>query len=105
MSSPPIVAENLHKRFGKTQALRGLDLFVAAGTVCGVLGRNGAGKTTAIRILTTLSRPDSGTARVAGYDVARDPVKVRASIGLAGQQAAVDEKLSGRDNLRLFGRL
>jgi ABC-2 type transport system ATP-binding protein len=105
MTTPPIVAEGLHKRFGKTVALQGLDLSVAAGTVCGVLGPNGAGKTTAVRILTTLIRPDAGSARVAGYDVVREPGKVRYRIGLAGQSAAVDEKLSGRDNLRLFGRL
>src|ERR1700689_227710 len=100
-----VVAEGLRKRFKHTEALRGLDLTVAAGTVCGLLGPNGAGKTTAVRILATLTRPDSGRARVAGYDVVRDAARVRGLIGLAGQHAAVDEKLSGRDNLRLFGRL
>jgi ABC-2 type transport system ATP-binding protein len=100
-----IVAEGLRKRFKHTEALRGLDLSVTAGTVCGLLGPNGAGKTTAVRILATLTRPDSGRARVAGYDVAREAASVRGSIGLAGQHAAVDEKLSGRDNLRMFGRL
>jgi ABC-2 type transport system ATP-binding protein len=100
-----VVAEGLIKRFGKTEALRGLDLSVAEGTVCGVLGPNGAGKTTALRILATLVRPDGGWARVAGYDVVREPEKVRYRIGLAGQYAAVDEKLSGWDNLRMFGRL
>jgi ABC-2 type transport system ATP-binding protein len=100
-----VVVEGLTKRFGKTEALRGLDLYVAEGTLCGMLGPNGAGKTTAVRILSTLIRPDSGTARVAGYDVVRDRGKVRYQIGLAGQYAAVDEKLSGRDNLRMFGRL
>jgi ABC-2 type transport system ATP-binding protein len=100
-----VIAEGLCKRFGKTEALRGLDLRVARGSVCGVLGPNGAGKTTAVRILTTLVRPDSGRAWVAGHDVVRDPQRVRYRIGLAGQHAAVDEKLSGRDNLRTFGRL
>ncbi|RAY14499.1 daunorubicin/doxorubicin resistance ABC transporter ATP-binding protein DrrA [Actinomadura craniellae] len=100
-----IVAEGLHKRFGDTRALRGLDLRVPAGTVCGVLGPNGAGKTTAVRILATLSDPDSGHARIAGHDVVREADRVRGLIGLAGQYAAVDEKLTGRDNLRMFGRL
>src|ERR1700728_802146 len=105
MSDDVVVAEGLRKRFKHTEALRGLDLTVTAGTVCGLLGPNGAGKTTAVRILATLTRPDSGRARVAGYDVVRDAARVRGLIGLAGQHAAVDEKLSGRDNLRLFGRL
>jgi ABC-2 type transport system ATP-binding protein len=105
MSDEVIVAEGLRKRFKHTEALRGLDLSVPAGTVCGLLGPNGAGKTTAVRILATLTRPDSGRARVAGYDVVRDAASVRGLIGLAGQHAAVDEKLSGRDNLRMFGRL
>ena len=100
-----VLAEGLRKRFGPTEALRGLDLRVAPGTVCGMLGPNGAGKTTAVRILATLVRPDAGYARVAGYDVVRQPGQVRYRIGLAGQHAAVDEKLSGRDNLRMFGRL
>jgi ABC-2 type transport system ATP-binding protein len=100
-----VLAEGLRKRFGKTEALRGLDLSVAQGTICGVLGPNGAGKTTAVRILATLIRPDAGRARVAGFDVAREPGKVRYRVGLAGQHAAVDEKLSGRGNLRMFGRL
>ncbi len=100
-----VVAEGLRKRFGKTEALRGLDLSVSRGSVCGVLGPNGAGKTTAVRIMATLVRPDSGRALVAGYDVVRDPEQVRYRIGLAGQHAAVDEKLTGRDNLRMFGRL
>ncbi|MFC7641097.1 ATP-binding cassette domain-containing protein [Streptosporangium lutulentum] len=91
--------------FGDTRALRGLDLSVLAGTVCGVLGPNGAGKTTAVRILATLSEPDAGHARIAGYDVVREAAQVRARIGLAGQYAAVDEKLTGRGNLRMFGRL
>jgi len=95
----------LGKRFGTVVALDGLSLAVEAGTVCGVLGPNGAGKTTAVRILTTLLRADAGRATVAGIDVARDPAGVRRRIGLVGQNAAVDEVLSGRQNLVLFGRL
>ncbi|MEU0484525.1 ATP-binding cassette domain-containing protein [Streptosporangium sp. NPDC006013] len=105
MPDPIVVAEGLHKSFGDTHALRGLDLSVPKGTVCGVLGPNGAGKTTAVRILATLSVPDAGHARIAGYDVVREAGKVRERIGLAGQYAAVDEKLTGRANLRMFGRL
>ncbi|MCP2339394.1 ATP-binding cassette domain-containing protein [Actinomadura rupiterrae] len=105
MPDPIVVAEGLHKAFGGTRALRGLDLSVPRGTVCGLLGPNGAGKTTAVRILATLSDPDAGRAAVAGYDVVRDARKVRERIGLAGQYAAVDEKLTGRANLRMFGRL
>ncbi|MGW0807914.1 ATP-binding cassette domain-containing protein [Nonomuraea sp. NPDC002799] len=105
MLDPIVVAEGLHKSFGDTQALRGLDLSVPRGTVCGVLGPNGAGKTTAVRILSTLSDPDAGHARIAGYDVVREAGKVRERIGLAGQHAAVDDKLTGRGNLRMFGRL
>jgi ABC-2 type transport system ATP-binding protein len=100
----PIVARGLRKRFGPTEALRGIDLTVPAGTVCGLLGPNGAGKTT-VRILATLLPPDAGQASVAGYDVVRQAGRVRYRIGLAGQHAAVDEQLSGRDNLRMFGRL
>jgi ABC-2 type transport system ATP-binding protein len=100
-----VVAEGVFKRFGATTALNGFDLSVARGSVCGLLGPNGAGKTTAVRILTTLLRPDSGRAEVAGYDVTRQAAQVRAHIGLVGQQAAVDEVLSGRQNLALFGRL
>jgi ABC-2 type transport system ATP-binding protein len=103
--SPTIVAEGLRKRFGDKTALDGLDLTVAAGTVHGVLGPNGAGKTTAVRILTTLLKLDAGRAEVAGFDVMAAPAKVRAHIGLVGQNAAVDEVLSGRQNLELFGRL
>jgi ABC-2 type transport system ATP-binding protein len=98
-------AEGLRKRFGATEALRGVDLEVPRGKVCGLLGPNGAGKTTAVRILTTLALPDAGRARVAGYDVVRDADKVRFRIGLAGQHASIDEKLTGRDNLRMLGRL
>jgi ABC-2 type transport system ATP-binding protein len=100
-----IVADGLLKRYGDTTALAGIDLNVAEGTVCGLLGPNGAGKTTAVRILTTLLRPDGGRAEVAGCDVVREKAKVRALIGLVGQHAAVDEVLSGRQNLELFGRL
>ncbi|MCO5992071.1 ATP-binding cassette domain-containing protein [Actinoallomurus rhizosphaericola] len=105
MTDPIVITEGLHKSFGVTHALRGLDLCVPRGTVCGVLGPNGAGKTTAVRILATLSDPDAGHARIAGYDVVREAGEVRARIGLAGQYAAVDEKLTGRGNLRMFGRL
>ncbi|WP_372458436.1 ATP-binding cassette domain-containing protein [Streptomyces niphimycinicus] len=100
-----MIAEGLHKTFGDTHALRGLDLSVPEGSVCGVLGPNGAGKTTAVRILATLCDPDAGHARIAGYDVVSEAGKVRARIGLAGQRAAVDEQLTGRGNLRMFGRL
>jgi ABC-2 type transport system ATP-binding protein len=102
---PAILAEGLRKRFGQTQALRGLDLRAEEGTVLGVLGPNGAGKTTAVRILTTLLKPDAGHAEVAGLDVARHANRLRALIGLAGQYAAVDELLTGRENLEMFGRL
>src|SRR5436190_1642396 len=105
MADVAVQADGLYKRFGQTHALRGIDLTVAAGTVCGLLGPNGAGKTTVVRILTTLAVPDAGRARVAGHDVVRHPDQVRSRIGLAGQHAAVDEKLTGRDNLRMFGRL
>ncbi|RKN41546.1 ATP-binding cassette domain-containing protein [Micromonospora endolithica] len=100
-----IEADGLRRRFGATVALAGLDLRVPPGSVCGLLGANGAGKTTAVRILTTLLRADAGRARVAGFDVGRQPDRVRARIGLVGQHAAVDEVLSGRQNLVLFGRL
>ena len=90
---------------GSKTALDHLDLSVPQGTVHGLLGPNGAGKTTAVRVLATLLRPDSGHARVAGFDVARQAAQVRARIGLAGQNAAVDEILSGRQNLVMFGRL
>jgi oleandomycin transport system ATP-binding protein len=100
-----IEAEGLTKRFGSTQALAGVDLLVPRGTVHGVLGPNGAGKTTAVRILSTLLTPDTGTARVNGLDVVRDAARVRRSIGLTGQYASVDEDLTGRQNLVLFGTL
>ncbi|SIQ92938.1 ATP-binding cassette domain-containing protein [Micromonospora avicenniae] len=100
-----VVARGLRKTYGRTTALDGFDLTVPRGTVCGLLGPNGAGKTTALRVLTTLLRFDAGHARVAGHDVTRRPERVRAAIGLTGQYAAVDETLSGRQNLVLFGRL
>src|SRR5437764_14077774 len=96
---PAIVAEGLHKHYGKTHALAGLDLVAEQGSVLGLLGPNGAGKTTAVRILTTLLRPDSGRAQVVGLDVIKDADALRARIGLAGQYAAVDEYLTGYDNL------
>ena len=98
-----IEATGLGKSFGKVTALAGLDLNVPQGRVCALLGPNGAGKTTAVRILATLTRPDAGTARVAGHDVARQPRRVREVIGLAGQHAAVDDDLTGRENLFILG--
>ncbi|MGW1378732.1 ATP-binding cassette domain-containing protein [Streptomyces sp. NPDC002446] len=100
-----VLAEGLEKRYGDKRALDGLDLAVRRGTVHGLLGPNGAGKTTAVRVLATLLRPDGGRATVAGHDVAREPHRVRRRIGLAGQFAAVDDILSGRQNLEMFGRL
>jgi ABC-2 type transport system ATP-binding protein len=100
-----IEAEGLTKRYGSVVALDGLDLAVAAGTVLGLLGPNGAGKTTAVRVLTTLLRPDAGRATVAGLDVMEQPEEVRRRIGLSGQYAAVDETLTGYENLEMIGRL
>lgn len=100
-----VEVDGLTKTFGGASALRGVSFSVPAGTVCGILGHNGAGKTTTINILSTLIRPSSGRAMVAGYDVVRKPARVRASIGVTGQFTAVDPMLTGRENLVLFGRL
>ena len=100
-----IWAEGLVKRFGETTALDGVDLGVRTGTVLGLLGPNGAGKTTAVRVLATLLNPDAGRATVGGYDVVRDAHQVRQLVGLTGQYAAVDEMLTGTENLVLIGRL
>ncbi|MGP3969998.1 ATP-binding cassette domain-containing protein [Streptomyces sp. 6N223] len=100
-----IRAEGLRKRYEHHQALSGVDLAVPAGTVLGLLGPNGAGKTTTVRVLTTLLEPDGGHAEVAGFDVVRQPREVRRRIGLAGQYAAVDQHLTGRENLVLIGTL
>jgi ABC-2 type transport system ATP-binding protein len=100
-----IYAEGLVKTFGDVRALDGVDLDVPEGTVLGLLGPNGAGKTTAVRVLTTLLQPDSGKAVVAGLDVLKQPTEVRRSIGLSGQFAAVDEYLTGRENLQMVGQL
>ncbi|HST65040.1 MAG TPA: ATP-binding cassette domain-containing protein [Mycobacteriales bacterium] len=100
-----IEAEGLVKRFGATTALAGVDLAVQPGTVLGVLGPNGAGKTTAVRVLATLLRPDAGSARVGGLDVVRDASRVRRLVGLTGQYAAVDDDLTGTENLVMIGRL
>ncbi|MEX2203722.1 MAG: ATP-binding cassette domain-containing protein, partial [Actinomycetota bacterium] len=105
MNGAAIVAEGLVKRFGKVEALRSIDLQVEPSTVLGLLGPNGAGKTTAVRIFTTLLHPDEGRATVAGLDVVRDAEKLRHVIGLAGQYAAVDENLTGFENLEMVGRL
>ena len=102
---PAILVEGLTKSFGEVHALRGIDLSVPRGTVLGVLGPNGAGKTTAVRILTTLLPPDGGRALVDGYDVVREAAAVRRSIGLAGQSAAIQLELTGRENLEIIGRL
>jgi daunorubicin resistance ABC transporter ATP-binding subunit len=105
MTDAAIRVEGLVKHFGKVKALDGIDFEVPAGTVFGLLGPNGAGKTTAVRILATILRPDSGRAEVMGFDVARQAHAVRHQIGLAGQSAAVDPNLTGRENLRLIGTL
>jgi ABC-2 type transport system ATP-binding protein len=102
---PAIMAAGLRKHYGDQHALDGFDLHVPPGTICGLLGPNGAGKTTVVRILTTLVRADGGRAEVAGIDVAAHPDQVRARIGLSGQEPAVDEILTARQNLVLFGRL
>jgi ABC-2 type transport system ATP-binding protein len=103
--SDAIIVEGLEKRFDEVEALRGIDFRVPTGTVLGLLGPNGAGKTTAVRILTTILQPTAGRAEVLGIDVAADPQAVRERIGLAGQYAAVDENLTGHENLRMVGKL
>ncbi|MEU3190885.1 ATP-binding cassette domain-containing protein [Streptomyces sp. NPDC006992] len=100
-----VEVRGLVKHFGETKAVDGIDLDVREGTVMGVLGPNGAGKTTLVRMLSTLLQPDGGTAKVAGYDVVRQPRELRRTIGLTGQYASVDEKLSGWENLYMIGRL
>ncbi|SDD89920.1 ATP-binding cassette domain-containing protein [Glycomyces harbinensis] len=105
MTTTTVEAVNLGKRYKDTAALDGFDISAQAGTVLGLLGPNGAGKTTTVRILTTLLRFDTGSATVAGFDIARDARQVRRRIGLTGQQTAVDEVLTARQNLVLFGRL
>lgn len=105
MTDNAVVAEGLVKHFGDVHALDGIDLTVARGQVVGLLGPNGAGKTTTVRILSTLLQPTAGRAEVAGFDVVRQPDQVRRAIGLTGQYAAVDEYLTGRENLRMFGDL
>lgn len=102
---PSIVVEDVHKSFGKVEALRGIDLTVQRGQVLGLLGPNGAGKTTAVKILTTLLVPDRGRALVEGRDVRRAPTAVREVIGLTGQSTAIQEELTGRENLDIVGRL
>jgi ABC-2 type transport system ATP-binding protein len=104
-SEAAIEVSDLRKSFGAVRALDGVDFEVAPGTVMGLLGPNGAGKTTAVRVMTTLLRPDAGNVRVAGLDVVRDAVKLRERIGLAGQYAAIDENLTGQENLVMVGRL
>jgi ABC-2 type transport system ATP-binding protein len=101
----PIHAEGLVKTFGRTRALDGLDLYVDEGSLLALLGPNGAGKTTAVRILTTLLKPDAGRASVAGFDVVKEPDRIKSHIGLAGQSVAIDEYLTGRENLEMIGRL
>ena len=105
MTDDAIVVEGLEKSYGSVRALNGIDFAARTGSVLGLLGPNGAGKTTAVRILTTLLEADAGTARVAGLDVKRDAAELRAKIGLAGQYAAVDENLTGFENLEMVGRL
>ena len=105
MSDTAILVDDLSKRYGDVPALDGIDLEVERGTVFGLLGPNGAGKTTAIRVLATILKPDGGRAEVLGRDVVREPAAVRRRIGLAGQYAAVDPNLTGRENLRMVGVL
>jgi ABC-2 type transport system ATP-binding protein len=105
MTEDAIVVEGLEKSYGSVRALCGVDFAAPTGSVLGLLGPNGAGKTTAVRILATLLEPDAGTARVAGLDVVRQAAELRARIGLAGQYAAVDENLTGFENIEMVGRL
>jgi ABC-2 type transport system ATP-binding protein len=105
MTDDAIVVEGLEKSYGSVRALGGVDFTARTGSVLGLLGPNGAGKTTAVRILATLLEPDAGSARVAGLDVVKDAAALRAQIGLAGQYAAVDENLTGVENLEMVGRL
>ncbi|TQM25343.1 ATP-binding cassette domain-containing protein [Nocardia bhagyanarayanae] len=105
MNDSGVVVEGVEKSFGEVQALRGVDFTAAQGEVLGILGPNGAGKTTTVNILSTLIAPDRGRAQVAGYDVVADPAAVRRSIMLTGQFAALDDMLSGYENLVMFGRL
>jgi ABC-2 type transport system ATP-binding protein len=104
-TGPAVEAIDLVKKFGANRAVDGVSFVVPEGSVLGLLGPNGAGKTTIVRMLTTLSVPTSGTGRVAGYDVVKDPAAVRRSMGLTGQSATIDELLTGRENIRLIGRL
>lgn len=105
MDTPAILAEGLYRSFGSVEAVRDVNLTVPAGTVFGLLGPNGAGKTTTVRILTTLLRPDRGRAVVAGFDIVKDAEKVRSAIGLTGQFTAIDDVMTGRENLEMVGRL
>jgi len=102
---PAISLQGVVKVYDSVRALDGLDLTINAGTVCAVLGPNGAGKTTAVRVLSTLVTPDTGRANVLGHDVVQDAMRVRRLIGLAGQNAAVDNDLTGRENLVILGRM
>ncbi|GHV27968.1 hypothetical protein FACS18948_6250 [Clostridia bacterium] len=105
MTNLAIEAQGLVKTFGKNRAVDGVNLSIPTGSICGVLGPNGAGKTTTINMLATLSKPDSGSAKIFGYDVLKETQKVRQLIGLTGQYASIDESLTAMENLTIFGRL